>query len=315
MKFIAPLVLLVLLGIVAVPGSFGFAQNQSQVPQWQINAGGKRAFDVASIKANRSSDPANATFPLGPGDAFAPNGGLFAASNQPLVAYLTFAYKLREIDLLGVPPFAYSERFDVEARTEGNPTKDQMRLMMQSLLADRFKLAVHSTTKQSPVFVLVLAKRGKTGPQLRRNAGPCPSTGPLAGAAGLSTPIPSSSFSGLQLPPIPCGSIGPIPASSPSMGRLGGRDVTLARIAGFLKNPYTGLDRPVFDHTGLTGAFDFSLEWSLAPETEQPSGFQSEDTGPTLLEALQDQLGLKLKSQTGPVDVLVVDHIEEPSPN
>jgi uncharacterized protein (TIGR03435 family) len=80
-------------------------------------------------------------------------------------------------------------------------------------------------------------------------------------------------------------------------------------------NPFTGVDRPVLDRTGLTGTFDFSLEWSLAPDPAQPVGPQPEDAGPTFLEALQEQLGLKLKSAKGPVDVLVIDHVEHPTEN
>lgn len=91
--------------------------------------------------------------------------------------------------------------------------------------------------------------------------------------------------------------------------------MTIGRIAGFLTNPYTGVDRPVFDRTGLVGTFDFSLEWSLEPDSNQPPGIQLKDTGPTFLEALQEQLGFKLKSTTGPFDVLVIDHVEHPLPN
>ena len=89
----------------------------------------------------------------------------------------------------------------------------------------------------------------------------------------------------------------------------------MGRIAGFLKNPFTGVDRPVVDRTGLTGTFDFSLEWSPEPDAARPPGSQSEDTGPAFLEALQEQLGLKLNPTTGPVDVLVIDHVEGPSAN
>jgi uncharacterized protein (TIGR03435 family) len=89
--------------------------------------------------------------------------------------------------------------------------------------------------------------------------------------------------------------------------------VTIGRIAGVLTNPFTGVDRSVLDRTGLTGTFDFSLEWSLAPDSAQPLGSQPEDPGPTFLEALQQQLGLKLKSTKGPVDVLVIDHVEHPT--
>jgi uncharacterized protein (TIGR03435 family) len=87
----------------------------------------------------------------------------------------------------------------------------------------------------------------------------------------------------------------------------------MERIAGFLTNPFTGVDRSVLDRTGLAGTFDFSLEWSLAPDSAQPFGAQLEDRGPTFLEALQQQLGLKLKSTKGRVDVLVIDHVEQPS--
>ena len=80
-------------------------------------------------------------------------------------------------------------------------------------------------------------------------------------------------------------------------------------------NPFTGVDRPVLDRTGLSGTFDFSLEWSLAPDSAQPLGAQTEDTGPTFLEALQQQLGLRLKSTKGPVDVLVIDHVQHPTEN
>ena len=273
-------------------------------------------FEVASVKPNKSNAPANSRFPLGPGDAYVPNGGSFSATNQPLIVYLRFAYKLGQSDLLGLPAWVSNDRFDIEARAQGDPTKDKMRLMMQSLLADRFKLITHSKRQTKPVFNLVLAKAGKTGPQLQAHSdeGSC-SAASTPRAPGDSPPAvlsPPSSTSGLQLPSIPCGSIGPIPASVPGRGRLGGRSVTMGRLAGFLTNPFTGVDRPVIDRTGLTGTFDFSIEWALATEPAQ-LGSQPADTEPTLLQALQEQLGLKLKSTTGPVNVLVIDHVERPT--
>jgi uncharacterized protein (TIGR03435 family) len=89
----------------------------------------------------------------------------------------------------------------------------------------------------------------------------------------------------------------------------------MGRLAGFLTNPFTGVDRPVLDRTGIAGTYDFSLEWSLAPDSAQPIGPPPEGTGPTFLEGLQQQLGLKLTSTTGTVEVLVIDHVERPSPN
>jgi uncharacterized protein (TIGR03435 family) len=126
-------------------------------------------FEVVSVKPNTSNGPANSRFPLGPGDAFVP-GSLFSATNQPLIAYLRFAYKLGQSDLPSLPAWVYDDRFDIEARAQGNPTKDQMRLMMQSLLTDRFKLITSTKRQSKPVFRLVLAKPGKTGPQLQTHS-------------------------------------------------------------------------------------------------------------------------------------------------
>lgn len=292
-----------------------------QAPQslTEMTATGIRmAFDVESVKPNTSDAPASSRYPLGPGDAYVPNGNVFAATNQALIVYLRFAHKLGQSDLLGLPGWVYNDRFDIEARAQGSPTKDQVRLMMQSLLADRFKLTTHTETRTKPVFDLVVAKKGKIGPQLRAHSDDASClTASTKQTPGAPQPAPSapSSTSGLQLPPIPCDSIGPIPASVPERGRLGGRRVSIGRLAGVLTNPFTGVDRPVFDRTGLVGTFDFSLEWSLEPDSTQPPGTQLKDTGPTFFEALQEQLGFKLKSTTGPFDVLVIDHVERPSPN
>jgi len=83
-------------------------------------------------------------------------------------------------------------------------------------------------------------------------------------------------------------------------------------------SPASGLDRPVFDHTGLSGTFDMSFEWTARPNSvtgPSPPGFTPDDTGPTFFEALQEQLGLKLVPKTGPVDVLVIDRVKQPSAN
>jgi uncharacterized protein (TIGR03435 family) len=301
------------------PATRSSAGQAPQSLQEMETAGVRMAFDVASVRPNMSNAPAYSRFPLGPGDGFVPNGDLFSATSQPLIVYLRFAFKLAQSDLLGLPTWVYNDRFDIEARAPGNPTKDQVRLMMQSLLAERFKLTRHTAKRSRPVFDLILSKVGKTGPQLQPHPDDesCATT-PAPPAPGESPPAAQSapsSRSGLQLPPISCGSIGPVPASAPGRGRLVGRAVTLQRIAGFLTNPFTGVDRPLRDRTGLTGTFDFSVEWSLATDSAQPLGSPPEDTGPTFLQALQEELGLKLRPTTGSVDVLVIDHVEQPSPN
>jgi len=258
------------------------------------------AFEVASVKANQSEAPPTSRFALGPGDAYAP-GDLFVATNQPLIVYIRFAYKLSQsdqIDPLNLPAWVYDERFDIEARAQGSPTKDQMRRMMQGLLAERFKLRAHTEARAQSVFNLMLVKSGKIGPQLQHTAN------------GTCTPAPS-----LQLPPMSCGSVGPTPAREAGRGRIVANGASMGRIANFLMNPFTGVDRPVVDRTGLTGAFDMSVEWSLTQDSASPPNVSPEDTLPTFLQALREQLGLKLESTKGPVDVLVIEHIERPTPD
>ena len=149
------------------------------------------------------------------------------------------------------------------------------------------------------MFDLILAKQGQTGPQLQRHA---------SGAS--CTPQAS-----LQIPIMPCDSIGPVPARVAGHRRIMANGVTMTRIADFLMNPFTGIDRPIVDRTGLGGTFDLSVEWSLARDSAQPPATQVEDIGPTFLEALREQLGLKLKSTKRAVDVIVIDHIERPTPD
>jgi hypothetical protein len=107
------------------------AIQASQSLKEMETAGVRMAFDVASVKPNTSNAPAHSRFPLGPGDGYVSNGGLFAATNQPLIVYLRFAFKLGQSDLPDLPAWVYNDRFDIEARAQGNPTKGQTRLMMQ----------------------------------------------------------------------------------------------------------------------------------------------------------------------------------------
>ena len=275
--------------------------TQSPVPDWQTAAGGKMEFEVASIKQNAtapSRSTVNSNIPLGPQDMFAPTGGLLSATNWPLTQYMVFAYKLTPNQVRDLEPqlpkWASTDRFDIQARSSGNPTKDQFRLMMQALLADRFKLAIHFETREVPVFALVPAKPGKTGPRLQPH----------------SDQIPCSTAS-------PCGRFDSLP-NPPGQYKIGARNVPLAMLASTVSIPeITGVNRPVLDKTGLTGTYDFVIEFTPQFTGPLPPGanFQPDPTGPTFLEALKEQLGLKLESQTGPVDVIVVDHVDHPSEN
>ena len=277
------------------------------------------AFEVASVKPAAPGAFTSPNFPLDAGDSFvsmsggqpgqAP-GGRFRAS-FPLLTYITFAYKLtltaeqREAILAHLQKWAGTDRFEIEARAQGNPSKDQMRLMMQALLADRFKLAVHFETHEIPIFALTLVKPGKTGPKLRPHADGPPCDVPAADVFPPACDVYAMT-------------------SRPDRSVLSGsRNTTMARLADSLPGQVVGatglfpgtlpsgearLDRPVVDQTGLSGRFDFSMQWTPESNTPDPQG-------PTFLEALRDQLGLKLTSTRGPIQTLIVDHVEIPSEN
>jgi len=275
----------------------------------------KTEFDVASVKQNKSDSPSNSNFPLGPGAVYAPNGGLFSATGFPLMTYIAFAYKLMGNDfqslLAQLPSWATTDRYDIQARVEGNPGKDDMRLMMRSLLAERFKLTMHTEPREVPAFALLLLKPDKLGPQLQRHSSdePCPTEAPPAGA-----PPPNQALAN-GLPGL-CGGIFGMPASVPGRQRGAARNVSM----GLISSTLTGagnLGRPVVDRTGLTGTFDFSLEWTPELSGPLPQGVDAapDPSGPSFVDALREQLGLKLESTKSQVDVFIVDHVERPSEN
>jgi bla regulator protein blaR1 len=317
--------LIVLVGLLGVGVEMRSARAQTKTtgatdtatPQWEIDAGGKMTFEVASVKQSvAGSEGYHSNFPLTLGSNFGSVGNLMSV-DVPLRTLVGFAYKLSvgqiHFFMPGLPNWADSELFDIEGRAPiANPSKDQFRLMVQSLLANRFKMATHEEKRQLPIYELVLTKPGKTGPQLRPHiGGPC-----RVQSADAPAPPAAAEFS-----PFPCGSILIGPAES--LGRSGvagrvrggGRDVNLDYIAAFLNG--TGMrgtapDRPVMNETSLSGTYDFWVEF--VPEAS-PDGIQPDPNGPSFPEALEDQLGLKLIAKTEPVDVMVVDHIEEPSAN
>jgi len=252
---------------------------------------------------------------LDAGDAFVPTGGRFSA-HFPLTIYIGFAYKLsltqeqRDSMLVKLPKWVGTDSFEIEARAQGNPTKDQFRLMMQSLLADRFGLVVHFEAQQVPLLALRLIKPGKTGAKLlpHSDGPPCdaapgpPSHGPL--------PVDTDLF------PPRCDVYAQESSANPRMNLAGSRNTTMGLLAESL--PSLGrLGRPVVDQTGLDGRFDFRLQWTPEPNGPAPpsADVQPDSQGPTFLEALHDQLGLKLESTKGPLQILVVDHVERTSEN
>lgn len=272
------------------------------VADWQTAAGGPMAFEVASIRPSKPGAGRSANFPLDDGDAYLPGGRFLARSSVP--TFISFAYKLalsREQArsmAAGLPKWFTSDLFDIEARAEGNPTKDQMRLMMQSLLADRFSLALHFETQQVALFVLKPVKPGTLGPKLIPHE-----KGPPCDVPGDPDAFPDR-CNAAELETTPTGM------------RFGMRNATMADIVHAFSRSF---DRPVVDQTDLSGRYDLTIEWVPEPSRiPRPAdvGAQSEpQQGPTFLEAFHDQLGLKLESTKGPIRTPVIDHIERPSEN
>ena len=291
------------------------AKQAQSTPDWQKAAGGKMEFEVASIRPAGTGAFVPPNFGLNIDDGPIPPGGLFTA-DFPLAIYIGFAYKImptseqEQTMVAHLPKWVASDSFVIQAKAEGSPTKDQMRLMVQSLLADRFKLAVHFETRTIPALALVPLKPGQTGPRLRPHA-----EGLACDAKWIAPPdrgSPSVAPGGFM--PV-CGSVQGISGPNHTV-ILGARNITLAQIADYLPS-VQDFGRPVLDQTGLSGAFDFSLNWLHERSGPSPSGAdaQLDPGGPSLFEALKDQLGLRLKPVNTPVQVLVIDHVEPPSPN
>ncbi|HEY6346803.1 MAG TPA: M56 family metallopeptidase [Bryobacteraceae bacterium] len=306
----------------AAPVAIGILLAQDE-PDWQTAAGGKMAFEVASVKPTKNFRPPN--FPLDDRNAKTP-GGRFSAS-FPLWVYISFAYKLapneeeRRGAVAQLAKIVGNDFFDIEAQAPGNPTKDQMRLMMQSLLAERFKLAVHFETRDAPVFALTLVKPGKTGPKLVPH-----SEGP---------PCPDYTPPDLSAPPPPVGEVFPSDCETAVIsGRngvrlFGSRNTTMPLLAEAIQTAGgmdLEVDKLVVDQTGLKGKFDFTLEFvpgyndinnqvrrslGQAPPDAPPADPQ----GTPFLNAVREQLGLKLTPSKAMIKTLIVDHVEKPSEN
>jgi len=319
-----PMVLTVWAGAVAALCAAGLygqtAAPDSQVPPTQkLSAPAEKLeFDVASIRPNKSGGPPHSNFPINSGTMYDPTQGIFSSTNRPLIDYISFAYKVtdsqRQDLMLQLPAWAVSDGFDILAKSENHdPTKDQMRLMMQSLLQDRFKLVVHTESRRVSVFALVLAKPGIIGPQLKPHPAEqsCTTVDP---AAPDPTSAPLTKLLGVW--PTGCGGINRERlAQTPGVVRIGGRNLSMESFAGSMSG-LGNLGRPVMDQTGLTGNFDFVLEFAPETTTGENAGNSPADRGgPAFVEALKEQLGLKLDAQKAAADFIHVDHVERPSAN
>jgi uncharacterized protein (TIGR03435 family) len=311
--------LFALLMLAAVAGPLVFGAHYAEVraaqtvtEDWQKAAGDKMEFEVASVRLNPGSQEPS-SFRLSSDDAYTPTGGLLIA-DYPLATYIEFAYKIsltREQwhTMYGhLPKWVQTDEYQIRARAEGtNPTKDQMRLMMQSLLKKRFGLVVHLETRETPVLEMTLMKPGTLGLQLHRHEdGPAcdVKVARIAGAELKDTDIFPSQCGGVEAEFGPNQTI-----------LMGSRNVAMGTIAESFEVGRVG--RPVVDATGLTGTYDFRLTWipnrdDFAASPDEPA---SDPQGTSFLEAVKEQLGLKLKPGKAPLKVLVIDHVERPSEN
>ena len=278
------------------------AQGPVEIPAWQKAAGEPMRFEVASIREdNGPFEPPS--FALSSDDWFREPNGRFHADFS-VEAYITFAYKLwvtgeeRDLMLAHAPAWVKNVRFKIEATAPLHATKDQYRLMMQSLLADRFGLKVHFENRDMPVFEMSLLKAGQPGSKL------------IPHAHGLDCDAKPAADT---FPPFCYGYM-----ATPKDGgwMVGSRATTMNHIGDFLGTvgESTGeTGRPVVDRTGLTGQWDFTLWAAQAPGQKAESDVAQQ--APTILEAIRDQLGLKLKPAKDTIPVLIVDRIERPSEN
>jgi bla regulator protein blaR1 len=288
--------------------------NSTPTPAWQTAAGGHMSFEVASIRLAEPGAQFRSNVNLNMEDEPIAEGGRFSATAS-LGSYIALAYKFlpagvqSEAVFSRLPKWAKTELFTIEAKAPiTHPSKDQMRLMMQSLLAERFNLVVHYETHDLPVIALVLASPGKLGFRLRPH-----SQGPPCDAR-----IPPVDRNSSKIPEVwrpVCGDFQMLDWTNNTV-ILGSRNTTIEMLVDFLP-ALLELNRPVVDQTGLTGKFDYEVNftppWKMPKE--QSPGTQLDLTGPTFSEALKNQLGLKLKSTRASIQTLVIDRVEHPSPN
>jgi len=273
-------------------------------PSLDAQAPSNAMFEVASVKPNKSGD-GRVMLGLQP--------GRLNATNVPLRMLLRQAFNVQEFQIVGGPDWLTSDRFDIIAKApEGDFNADLMRPMLQSLLVERFKLGFHKETREMPIYALTKARPdGKLGPNLSASTIDCAAVmrGRRGGGPPPAPPPPAPPQPGQK---IDCGfMIG--------FGRMTVGGMPMTNLAQAL-SPMVG--RIVLDKTELAGNYDFELTYS-------PEGIGSAFPGggppllnggpppvdpntPTIFTALQEQLGLKLDSQRGPVEVVVIDRVEQP---
>ncbi len=259
-------------------------------------------FEVASVKLSPNEGGG------GTGQLRVLPGGRLSTESAILRFLIQSAYHVRSYQVVGGPEWIESARWNIEAKAEDNANQQQVMSMLQSLLEDRFKLKIHHETQELPVYDLTAAKNNGTIQPPKD--GSCITPDPTAPPSPPSPP----SAPGAQLR-LPCGQFGASMGASGS--RIDGYKIVMANLCQILSNL---LGRPVIDKTGFTGVFDVHLLFAnddtlagLAGRGPRASESSADPELATIFTAIQEQLGLKLESTTGPVEVVVVDHVEKSS--
>lgn len=257
------------------------------------------SFDVASVKQNTSGNDG------GQWGIMPPTPGRLRIANTPFRFILHYAFQIRDHQLIGAPDWIDSASFDISATYPADPprTEDDRRAMLRTLLADRFGLKTHRERREMPIYALVMARKdGRPGPQL------VPST------------IDCEQWIAEKRPQLGAGSSSPVaPGGKRPVCRIlttrrfvSGGTQTMRQLADVLQ---VLAGRPVADHTGLTGAFDFDLQWMSGPIAPSAGTPPPPGDGPSIFTALQEQLGLRLEPGREPFDVVVIDAVRRPTPD
>jgi len=247
------------------------------------------SFEVASIKVNTSRDRTPMQWQP---------GGHFVAT-LPVLSLVSIGYQVPAYRIEGLPDWGLSTRFDINARADHQPDFDERSAYFRGLLVDRFRFAAHVERREMDVHTLTLARSdGTLGPGLRRSDVNCDQAIAEARKRNLAGERPA--------PPPPgerpkCGAVGGI-------SQMTGGATQLVNLVNMLAQ---ALGKPVVDKTGLTGRFD--IDFVAVPpgarEGSVPASLSPIST------ALEDQLGLKMQTGRGSVEVLVIDRLEKPTEN
>jgi uncharacterized protein (TIGR03435 family) len=239
---------------------------------------GSLKYELASVKPSPPEERGGSGRPE-------PGGQRYRGIHLPLKAYISSAYRIKADQVVGGPGWIGTDSFDIEAQAAKPSTLEEHHLMMRSLLAERFHLQFHLETKEMPFYSLGLESNG-----VKLTLHDATNSGEPWIEQGMDTPFHAR-----------------WKATSSSM------ELFAFRLAAIM-------DRPVIDQTGLKGEYDFTLTYTMdlppnLPPDSMINGQPIDNSGPSIFQAVRQQLGLRLDARKGPVEVMVIDHVEKPSGN